>query len=450
MSESVSRYDEPDFSLGLSLPARSILFSLSPEGFGTSRQESLLSFLVRTSRAHAIGPRQLVRNVLAEIDPGITPIASVVFFRRLSATVNGFGTYAERFVAALECATGQSGLRHLTLLPWKHVFPHNGQGCLFRRPQWCPVCLAENILSGKTASMQLVWSLEAFHICPIHMTRLESQCPKCGKEQPFIPRYPDLAVCDYCSQILTSERSAESCDTSDVWMARAIADMIVQQPVLEPSLTAESFRNSVRKHVVAATDGNRAAYCRKLGINVRGLNGWLTKGERPSMAQFLTFCYGTGILPTALFSATSSPHTATLQQALHRKIKPRGSCRRLPLSERLHIEKHLRACLGRENPPPVSVIADEIGLRPGFLRYWFRDLCTQISERYKRAVLDRSTAYRARQCAIVEQIIAEVRLMGRYPSRRLVNQRLRSHGMALAQSHLSATYCKLVQVEKEK
>jgi hypothetical protein len=407
-------------------------------------------FLVRTSRAHAIGPRQLVRDVLAEIDPGITRIASAAFFRRLSVTVNGLGAYAERFVAVLERATGQSGLRHLTMLPWKGLFPHNGQGCLVRRPQWCPACLAENLMSGEVVTMQLKWSLEAFHVCPIHMIRLESQCPQCGKEQPFIPRYPDLAVCDYCGQTLAGVRSVGSCDTSDVWMARAVADMIVQQSVLEPSLTAELFRIRVRQHVAAATDGNCAAYCRALGINVRGLGGWLTKGERPSMAQFLTFCYGADILPTTLFSSTSPPRTAALQRASDRKNKARRSCRRLPLSERRHIERHLRACLERENSPPVSVIADEIGLRPGFLRYWFRDLCTQISERHRRAVLDRSTAYRAQQCAIVEQIIAEARLMGRYPSRRLVNQRLRLHGMALAQSHLSAAYCKLVQVEKEK
>lgn len=58
--------NESDLDAPLAIPERSVLFSLQPQGVGASHQESLISLLMRTSHAHAVSPRLLIRKVLAE------------------------------------------------------------------------------------------------------------------------------------------------------------------------------------------------------------------------------------------------------------------------------------------------------------------------------------------------------------------------------------------------
>lgn len=130
-----------DFTLRATVPVRSVLFKLEPLGIGTNQQESLLSFLVGTSRAHAVGPRRLVREVLSRHDPSIATLPSSAFFQRLSGTINGLGVHAETFVRIFERLTGHKALSHLTMLPWRNLLPRNGNGLLARHPRWCPACL---------------------------------------------------------------------------------------------------------------------------------------------------------------------------------------------------------------------------------------------------------------------------------------------------------------------
>lgn len=187
------------------MPPRSRLFSLPPVGTGTSQQESLISLIVRTAYAHSVNPRGLIGKVFPAAEPTISELSYSTFFTRYAGTINGLGRYAELFVAAMEKLTGQARLRHLTMLPWQELFPHNGQGLLARHPRWCPVCLFQQRLRGEETVIPLIWSLEAVQICHRHRRYLESQCPHCGRRQPFVPRHPDLAVCDYCCQPLVTD-----------------------------------------------------------------------------------------------------------------------------------------------------------------------------------------------------------------------------------------------------
>lgn len=186
-------------------PGRSRLFSLRPMHLGEPKQESLLSFLIRTSRAHAINPRQLIGVVLADVDPAIASLSYAGFFRRFAKTVNGMGQYAECFVSVLERATCVQGLRSLTMLPWQGIFPPNGQGMLAEHPQWCPHSLFGQVREGGERYIPLVWTLDAVKVCPEHGCRLEQHCPHCGKAQAFVPRYPDVGICSECGNSLVTQ-----------------------------------------------------------------------------------------------------------------------------------------------------------------------------------------------------------------------------------------------------
>ncbi|MHB9100949.1 MAG: TniQ family protein [Sulfuricella sp.] len=426
------------------VPPRSALFSLSPTGVGTQHQESLLSLLVRTSQAHAVSPRRLISEVFGAVDPSISKLSYAGFFSSLAGTVNGLGHYAELFVSATERLTGLQDLRHLTLLPWQDLFPHNGQGLLSRHPKWCPACLYQQRLLEQATVFPLMWYIEANQACSEHLCALEDRCPHCGKAQPYLPRFPDIGICDHCRHPLAGPRPQEVVPQFKLWVAEAVGGMVMRQT--EPGFTPSigRFRDFVRERVQALTAGNRAAFCRAVGFNDRGLNGWLNKRERPAVTQFLALCYGVKVMPKDVFEGASPSTVGTELRSPPTKLKGRGLCPRPSPERRKEWEEFLHIRLNSEESMPVTAIAANLGVGSSCLRYWFSDLCAALSERHRVAAKARSEIHRAQQSRRVEEIVKMIRVDGRYPSHRQVNTVLRQEGMSLAQPHLLQAYLKVL------
>ena len=424
------------------VPPRSALFSLSPYGIGTPDQESLLSLLVRTSRAHAVSPRHLISEVFGVVDPAISKLAYAAFFSGHAGTVNGLGHYAEMFVSSTERLTGLQNIRNLTLLPWQGLFPHNGQGLLARHPRWCPVCLYQQRLLGQVTIFPLRWYIEVYRACTEHMCTLEDICPYCGKVQPYLPRYPDIGICDHCRNPLAGTRPREDIPQFQLWVNDAIGGMVMRQsePWFTPSV--DRFRDFVREQVQTMAAGNKAAFCRAVGFNDRGLDGWLNKGERPAATQFLTLCYGVQVMPTDVFAGSLLSTVGTGLRLPPGKLKDRGICPRPSLQRRKELEEFLRIRLNSDESPPVKIIAAGLGVSQSCLRYWFPDLCGLLSKRHIGAAKARSEIHQAQQSRRVEEVVRMIRVDGRYPSRRQVNYVLRQESMSLAQPHLLQTYLK--------
>ncbi len=433
-----------DFAELSNQPDRSRLFSLVPMRLGKPMQESLRSFLIRTSRAHAVNPRRLVMEILSEVDPEIGAFTSSGFFRRFSKTINGMGQYAERFVSVLEKATCVAGLDRLTMLPWRGMFPHNGQGMLAEHPQWCSACLFTQCLEDGERYIPLAWALEGFTVCPIHERRLEQHCPYCGKHQSFIPRYPDVGICSECGEplvthdVLTNRDTAQSTDF-ERWMADAISGMIVCQASRSFVPTACDFRAFVEAQVSRVAGGNRAAFCRIIGLQSRALNGWLAKDERPSMSQLLEFCRRLKICPADIVQGESHSVDFPLLPT-STSMKPRASCPRLSARRRQEIRSLLVTFLSDSDCEPPSRIAAKIGVSARYLRYWFPDLCRELSIRHRTAQKIKSASYQAKQGGRVREVVRQIIYEGKYPSRRQVNRILSKEGMSLAQPHLLAAY----------
>lgn len=425
------------------MPPRSVLFRLSPAGVGTPQQESLVSLLVRTAYAHSVNPRHLVDKVLGQVDQTITRLTYASFFAKLAGTINGLGKYAEKFMSVMETLTIRDDLRSLTMLPWKEFFPHNGQGLLARHPRWCPVCLVEQRQRGEESFHPLAWSLETVHVCTYHQRGLMDHCPHCGKCQPFIPKYPDLAACDYCHRPLVNESVlSEASDKNrptimELWVAEAVGQMIASQGVKGFHPSVEQFQSVLLDQVAATTEGNRAAFCRAIGLQPRALNNWISKGERPSMTQFLAFCYGMRVMPKEIFGAETKVKPALFKAT---PLKRRVPGPRLTRSQRNELGKLLRLYLQAQECLPVTRIAEIIGIAPRSLRYWFPELCGCITARYRNEETRRIADRRAEQCKVVVEVVRQLREIGNYPSRRRVNASLRDAHMSLAQPYLLAAY----------
>ncbi len=426
------------------IPPRSVLFSLAPSGVGTPDQESLLSLLVRTSRAHGVSPRKLVSDVLGAEDIAISKLGYSDFFRIDAGTVNGLGRYAEIFVSAIERLTAHQTLRHLTLLPWQGLFPFNGQGLLARHPRWCPACIHQQHLLGQAAIFPLRWYFEAYRSCAEHMCSLEDHCPECGKTQPYLPRFPDIGICEYCHRSLAGIRPSEEISQFQLWVNDAIGGMVMRQSAPDFVPTADGFHDFVRERVQSMAAGNQAVFCRAVGFKNQGLKGWLNKGERPSFSQFLTLCYGVNVMPTDVFAESPLNTVGTGFRSPSDKLKERKVCPRPSLQRRKELDDSLNTLLISKESPSVKLVAASLGVSQSCLRYWFPDLCALLSKRYKIAVKLRSEIYQAQQSRRVEEIVKMIHAEGRYPSQRQVDYVLKNEGMSLVQPHLLLAYLEAV------
>jgi hypothetical protein len=436
----------PEFAELSNPPGRSRLFSLVPARLGQPMQESLLSFLIRTSRAHSVNPRRLVKEVLVDVDPTIGALSYAGFFKRLAKTVNGIGQYAEQFVSVFESATGANELRKLTMLPWQGLFPHNGQGMLAAHPRWCPACLLGACKAGEELHFPLAWSLDAFRVCPIHRCRMEQCCPQCGKHQSFIPQYPDLGTCSEClkplvaNNVLSVTTSEQPQVGLELWAAETIGKMIAYHSANGRVPTEDDFRQFVAAQVLRVSDGNRAAFCRAIGFPDRALDGWLSKGKRPSITQMLSLCYGVKVRPTEMGECDKQSLSSSRSLLPSDPLIRRTPCLRLKVDAREQLQASLKAYLLDARCLPVSKIADKIDVPARCLRYWFPELCSELAARHRTAVKARSDAYRAEQGRRVREVVWRLMDEGRYPSRRKVNGLLRKERMSLAQAHLLQAY----------
>jgi len=431
-------------------PLRSRLHRLPPQGGGTPSQESMISLLVRTSRAHAVSPRQLIRQVFVGVDSKIERVVQGGFFSRYAGTINGLNLYAEMFVHAGEKLTRHDDLRGVTMLPWKAILPHNGQGLLARHPQWCPECLMQQRQQGLETFFPLAWYLDVFRVCPEHLQPLVDQCPYCGSQQPFIPSYPDLARCEYCRRSFSMMAAEDGfdrhrqIDALALWVAHAVGDVLKlhTDPALLPHLS--DFYLFIKDRVDRLAGGNRAEFCKALGLQSRALNGWLGKGQRPSITQLLTVCYGVKVMPSEIFSNSTLSAPPSPMVAPVAKLKLRRQCPRLAPLRRQEIALQLRDRLVIDDGRPVAAIAEELGVPARFLRYWFPEISSRLTCQYKLAIQVHSATYQAAQCCRVQQIVESLVARDVYPSCRQVNAVLRREGMSLLQSHLQQAYIEAV------
>lgn len=432
---------------GHSIPERSQLYALTPVESPPEQRESLISLLVRTSGAHSVNPRRLIAGVFAKAAPEIEALMYPTFFNRLAGTINGHGKYANLFVQVLEDLTGQHGLARLTLLPWRDVFPHNGQGMLSRHPRWCSACLLEQRRTRKNIYFQLRWSLEVCRYCTIHRQSLDDRCPHCGKQQPFLPRYPDQAICHHCLRSLIhvpavgTKVEVPNIGQFEAWVAKALGNMLVQHndPAFTPS--AKQFHTAVQVIIESVADGNRAAFCRAIGFNEHALKNWLTKGERPSITQFLALSYAVQVAPVEL--AMGNTGSLALQHSAvqrPKKLKIRKRCQNAGGHHRIKFKRWLQEELQAEPPHPISVIAKRWGVTAQYLRYWFPDSCRELTIRYKESLRQGSTKRLSAQIQRVHEIVREIRENNCYPSRRKVDTTLREAGASLGKRILFDAY----------
>ena len=177
------------------IPDRTLFYSLRPKGLNTAFVEGLTGYLRRLAVAHRVTVADLVCH--EHFDSLFVNPADRRNRRRLFLAsgylLDGSGPNTDKWIEAVEIATGQTDLRSLTLSPFAGV---SSFSWLRRKRAWCPRCL---FLQAETDPDDiyepLLWSVRLVSVCPKDISPLVQECPKCGKStRPF----DGLAAPGYC------------------------------------------------------------------------------------------------------------------------------------------------------------------------------------------------------------------------------------------------------------
>lgn len=428
---------------GIDSPKRSALVHLAPISSDVGMGEGLLSFINRTANAHCINPRRLIAHVYGQAFPAIKKLAYPSFYNYMAGTINGLGKYANLFVNATQDLTGHHDLRALTMLPWANLLPFNGMGLLSKQRRWCSACIGDWVKGKKTVYAPLIWSLDAYRVCDLHGQKLCEVCPHCQRQQPYISSLPDQSICEYCHHSLASIGKARDGmrDASRTWVAPILKRMLAQHFKANLSPTVEMFHVNLKQIIDTQFDGSHRALARHIGLGDYALKNWVTKSERPSFSQLLLVCRGLGVEPGDIAIKPVNIKVGDRNQTLI-AIRSRTNHCQVSQVERRRIGLWLREQLSSQVPLCIKDLAKAKGVTGAYLKYWFPEVCAQISERWKIYVKESSQYQRVRQAKYVRLAMGGLFNAGVYPSRRKVSEIIRHGGLSLAKKHHLLTYTK--------
>src|SRR5437764_10752445 len=111
-----------------SIPERSRLYYLEPEGVGTPYSECLTSYMVRLAEAHCVPLKILVKHEILPLLQGRSGVSALYSTSRFGSahTLNGTSSISQACVQAIEKLTGQENLQALTVLTWANVIHKRG------------------------------------------------------------------------------------------------------------------------------------------------------------------------------------------------------------------------------------------------------------------------------------------------------------------------------------
>lgn len=410
--------------------------------------EGLLSWIAGLANAHCVGPRLLLRHLMSRSDAYRDVWHGSTFFERDSGTVNGLGIYAQMMLDIFRPAL-PSDFGQMTLLPLTHLLPRNGEGLLAKHPRWCHACLCDQARSGVRPHFPLVWSFEYYRVCHVHRVAMCEHCPACGSTQAYLPSYPSLLHCDACGGPLIGSLPADfsmvdpEASEFDLWCSAALVDLVEKLPALHGSGSVGNFCANLGAIVDRFAQGNRKRLCESIGLQIYALNGWVNKGERPSLAVLLRLCCGVGLMPARMFLPDAVMHASRSTLA----DPPIGSRELRPLlgyRQRERIQKQLDVILADPNDHRgLAAVAEQVGLSRHALKYWFRSQSWEIVRKSRMCESRRLEARYREDHAFLKATVQNFCAAGVYPSRRRVNAELASRQVSLMRPDLLLLYERL-------
>jgi len=419
-----------------------MLFCLDPIGLGTPQCEGLTSYLMRLAREHSLPVRRFVSRLLFSQVADARPQCDAKFFRHYAATINGVGSYAQRFAQVMNDATGRTDLESLTFRPWRQLLPSNGTELTSSWRRWCPECLATDddeesadaSASVSASYLRLAWSIVSVQNCSRHGVPLADRCPRCSRRQPTIPRSTDFVQCDSCRGSLILPAGQPFITTASgatPALPLAVAEQLIALNVsINPGGVHQRWIDTVSARI-ADMGCDRATLCRRVGLNPRAMNPWFNRGTGVCIHSLTKVLSGLQMSAFDVFGPTVLP--------VRHNPRSGGTPSGEVTSRREHHSLEVRAqaaCLLdqaaiAEKPPKLRDIAAMLGTSTGFVRYRHPEKVARLRHRHveiqRAARQARVERHRLEVAAAVERL----RASGVFPGRKLVEAAVRARGASL-------------------
>lgn len=425
------------------MPPRSRLFAMDPIGIGTAEAEGLVSYVIRLASAHAVSPRRLVRDEFAKASPELDKYRrSGPFFKSATRSVNGHHVFSQYFADAIEtlCCINPSAM---TLLSLKAMLPFNEPRLFALNQRWCPACYDRMRDAKNDVYQPLVWSFELYRVCHQHHVLLVDQCPSCGKYQESIPKSASIGFCCHCSVWMGGiGEPMQAGSEHELWFANAVCDVVAALPKMERYGNRDQFACQVQKAIDIFAMGSRRRFCFEVGLKESAFQNILSGDKRPTFLLWLVVAHGLGMRPsTFLIDGPSDVNAVGGLRKLPQQLWLRA--KRSPLAKERYkgVEKSLRKiAFSGDGELSVCDVARKLGVNRSCLRYFWPELCREIS-----------SIYRAKQAVekiknldlMCQKMIAAVDALidrGIYPSQPVVVRELRGTGVSLAHPGVRVAY----------
>jgi hypothetical protein len=331
--------------------------------------------LVQQSIAPMLGKRYIADN----------HSRGVSSFLRYASPINGNGLMASDWVEALDALTLRADLAQLTLLVGTDALSQ--RDLLQPVRQWCPRCYDAWRRQGAIIYEPLLWSINGITMCPEHSQHLEGRCPRCSASLPWLTWHSRPGYCSSCGRWLGKADGQGLVEEKERYLAGTVGDFLAHMPQLPLALPREGVIQSLRDLIATTTDGNMAAFARRIKRPKTSL--WeLAQGYFPPSLPFvLQLCYQFHfpLLALLLGREQIAPGDAPVSQE-----QPAKRDARCPF-DRENVQQALEALLADQQSVPLSMreVARRLGYPVRTIETHFPLLCRDISRRY--------TAYRTQQ-----------------------------------------------------
>ena len=419
------------------IPSRSKLYGLVPRELGTVWQESLTSYLNRLAWHHHVPPQHLVaQEIVPYLSQGYSRQHLSVFTWSTAMSVNGNGALAQEWASILEGLTKRPDLHELTLQWWVGDLPPHK--LLREKPAWCPVCYAEWKDQGMPIYEPLLWIFPTATICMKHLCKLEEDCSRCGRRQPFIRVQTALDECACCKAWLGSPAPTQVSLSSEAiewqrWVIHALEEL--RSAMVSFSLPPwEQFFTNLSRSCEGRGEQSRLAEL--TGLARGQFARWLRRSCTPTLQSILEFCYVCNVTPLQVLLGDLASLKQIIQEG--KTSQPPRSRRRYRPVDRERCLERIQAILdGREEPLGYGSLARQLGCSHRILLYHFPQECALLSQHIKEYRRQRAEQRVEVIREEVRQAVLTLHAQGVYPSYRKVMKHL-AHPTLLRHPEASA------------
>ncbi len=412
-------------------------------GIGNAQVESLTSYLGRLAVAHRVSVSKLV---LEEIAPLFRqPRTRVSLLAAHSCRLLRVNDLSKEFVWILQRLTGRLDLPYLTILPWAQVMATKETVRAHRA--WCSGCLEEQRTKGGEVYEFLWWSFQAIKICPRHAQPLQTQCPHCHQQQPWLGSRSNVGYCSACQTwlgIVPDPHHLKLPAMTDFeldwqrWLVEAIGELLAAGPTLRHVPLGERLAAGLSNYCAQVAGGNinnfvKVLKLHNLDISVARLNKWLVGGKLPSWKLLLQLCFCLQTKPLALLTNQTALRAPLPLRTLAFLPSPDPQPIK-PALIRDQLEESLKTIIAANETPPPSL--NEVSRRlkqagTGSLIRYFPEQCATIVERYRayRQVKKEERLRFLREK--VQQATFDILAQGVYPSKTRVDKQLGKYASML-------------------